>query len=101
MSTEELHCFINKNNEEENPDLSEWMTNLPDELKDVPLNQLAIPGSHDSGAFWLNPDLPIAPGKYLTVFWFISCDALHEQVHYFNYLFRNVSHITGSNVINN
>uniref|UniRef100_A0AAR5PJL2 Phosphatidylinositol-specific phospholipase C X domain-containing protein n=1 Tax=Dendroctonus ponderosae TaxID=77166 RepID=A0AAR5PJL2_DENPD len=29
-------------------DLENWMRNLPDDLKEIPINLLAIPGSHDS-----------------------------------------------------
>ena len=44
-------------------DLSEWMTNLPQPLHCTPLNLLAIPGSHDSGAYTFDPRLPIAPDE--------------------------------------
>ena len=43
-------------------DYSDWMSNLPVELQKKPINELAIPGSHDSGAYWLDPDTPISPG---------------------------------------
>ena len=43
-------------------DLSEWMTNLPDYVADQPINNLAIPGSHDSGAYWIDPSTPLCPG---------------------------------------
>ena len=49
--------------EETNEDNSQWMTNLPVSLTTKPLNQLAIPGSHDSGAYYLDPSLPLSPGK--------------------------------------
>ena len=44
--------------------LSEWMTNLPDYATDKPILNLAIPGSHDSGAYWIDPSTPVAPGKF-------------------------------------
>ena len=43
--------------------LSEWMTNLPEPLHCTPINLLAIPGSHDSGAYTFDPRLPIAPDE--------------------------------------
>ena len=46
-----------------NNDYSQWMTNLPVVLTTKPLNQLAIPGSHDSGAYYLDPKSPVCPGK--------------------------------------
>lgn len=45
--------------------LSNWMSNLPDEKKIIPLSQLAIPGTHDSFTYSLTKKLPIAPGFYL------------------------------------
>lgn len=45
-------------------DYSQWMTDLPEPLTKIPINKLAIPGSHDSGAFYLDPSTPIAPGSY-------------------------------------
>ncbi|XP_029378621.1 PI-PLC X domain-containing protein 1-like [Echeneis naucrates] len=39
-----------------NPD---WMSSLPDELLDVPLWSLAIPGSHDSMSFCLDKSSPV------------------------------------------
>lgn len=43
-------------------DLSQWMTNLPEPLTKIPLNKLAIPGSHDSGAYYLDPNTPVSSG---------------------------------------
>ena len=37
-------------------DLSKWMTNLPEKLTKIPINKLAIPGSHDCGSYYLDPD---------------------------------------------
>lgn len=53
--------------EEQTIDLSNWMTNLHDDLTHVPVNQLAIPGSHDSGAFWLDPHSPVCPDEPSTI----------------------------------
>merc|ERR1712226_1233509 len=66
MAADEYICIPDHSDDDESSravDLTEWMTNLPNTLHDVPLNQLAIPGSHDSGAYWLNTDLPIAPDE--------------------------------------
>ncbi|XP_058468305.1 PI-PLC X domain-containing protein 1-like [Solea solea] len=41
---------------ERNPD---WMSSLPEELLDVPLWNLAIPGSHDSMSFCLDESSPV------------------------------------------
>lgn len=40
----------------ENPD---WMSRLPEELQDVPLWNMAIPGSHDSMSFCLDVSSPL------------------------------------------
>lgn len=64
---ENLNTDVTLNHKEDlftiNTDLSQWMTNLPIPLTKIPLNQLAIPGSHDSGAYYLDPDTPISPGQ--------------------------------------
>lgn len=41
--------------------LENWMGNLPEELQNVPLNHLAIPGSHDSCSYTISPQAEIAP----------------------------------------
>ena len=41
-------------------DLSRWMTNMDENLKDIPLMELAIPGSHNSGAYWMDETGPVA-----------------------------------------
>ncbi|KAL4710872.1 hypothetical protein ACJJTC_002502 [Scirpophaga incertulas] len=41
--------------------LEYWMGNLPDQLKDVPLIYLAIPGSHDSMTYGINRSSELAP----------------------------------------
>lgn len=38
-----------------------WMTQLPDALKDIPLINLAIPGTHDSMSFGIRPRARVAP----------------------------------------
>uniref|UniRef100_A0A3Q2EKJ7 Phosphatidylinositol-specific phospholipase C X domain-containing protein n=1 Tax=Cyprinodon variegatus TaxID=28743 RepID=A0A3Q2EKJ7_CYPVA len=38
---------------------SNWMSRLPEELLDVPLWNLAIPGSHDSMSFCLDLSSPV------------------------------------------
>ena len=32
-------------------DYSRWMAKLEDKLQNIPVNKLALPGSHDSGAY--------------------------------------------------
>ena len=44
-------------------DLANWMKELPSHLHDVPIRQLSMPGSHDSGAFYLDSASSIAPGE--------------------------------------
>jgi len=56
---------------------SDWMANLPTKVTKLPLKQLVIPGSHDSGAYYLDPSTPIAPGEpsivYTLSYYFGSC----------------------------
>lgn len=58
-------------------DLSNWMAKLPTEMQKIPIRQLAIPGSHDSGAYFLDKNSPIAPDEGSTVQklakWFGCC----------------------------
>ncbi|XP_050410374.2 PI-PLC X domain-containing protein 3-like [Patella vulgata] len=60
----------------ENPD---WMSNLPEHLHETPLNQLAIPGCHDSGAYefdrneGLFPDAPNALKCLYCIFGRCTC----------------------------
>ncbi|KAK3103987.1 hypothetical protein FSP39_023435 [Pinctada imbricata] len=42
-------------------DYENWMGSLPDSLHSLPLNHLAIPGSHDSASYSLNAKNDIAP----------------------------------------
>ena len=39
---------------------SNWMTHIDHNLRDVPLMELAIPGSHNSGGYWMDETGPIA-----------------------------------------
>ena len=48
-------------------DLANWMQNLPVHLHSIPVKQLALPGSHDSGAFYLDKNSNIAPGEGKTI----------------------------------
>ena len=43
-------------------DFARWMTDLPDEITKLPINKLAIPGSHNSGSYYLDPTTPMSPG---------------------------------------
>ena len=52
--------------------LSDWMGNLPKKLTMLPLTQLAIPGTHDSGAYDLDVSLPIAKGRFQKSFLFLK-----------------------------
>lgn len=42
---------------------SNWMEKLPNEKQLCPLNKITVPGSHDSGAFWLDEDMGLAPDR--------------------------------------
>jgi len=44
-------------------DLANWMKELPSHLHEVPITQLSIPGSHDSGSFYLDSSSSTAPGE--------------------------------------
>lgn len=41
-----------------------WMENLSEEHKKLPLNQLTIPGTHDSGAYQINFKKPITSSNF-------------------------------------
>ncbi len=43
--------------------LSDWMSKLSDEKKNVPISKLAIPGSHDSFTYSLCKTTPVGPGN--------------------------------------
>ncbi|XP_056286963.1 PI-PLC X domain-containing protein 1-like [Pseudoliparis swirei] len=56
-----------------NPD---WMSRLPQELQDVPLWNLAIPGSHDSMSFCLDVSSPVLrsePCLLRAMDWLVPC----------------------------
>ena len=40
-----------------------WMTNLTANLTTIPITKLAIPGSHDCGAYFLDASGPVCPGE--------------------------------------
>ena len=44
-------------------DNAQWMTNLRTPLTNIPITQLSIPGSHDSGAYYLDLGSPVSPGN--------------------------------------
>uniref|UniRef100_A0A1I8AUA7 PLCXc domain-containing protein n=1 Tax=Steinernema glaseri TaxID=37863 RepID=A0A1I8AUA7_9BILA len=44
-------------------DGSNWMLALPCELRNAPLNTLSIPGSHNSGTYFLDARMPISADK--------------------------------------
>lgn len=48
-------------------DLSNWMAKLPTTMQKVPIRQLSMPGSHDSGGFYLDKNSSIAPDEGKTV----------------------------------
>lgn len=41
----------------------DWMSSLPEELWDVPLTDLAIPGSHDAMSYCLDINSPLVPSE--------------------------------------
>ena len=47
----------------EDNDYSRWMENLPNEKQLSPLKDLVIPGSHDSGTFFLDQNMEIGPDE--------------------------------------
>ena len=55
-------------NDETTCNLSRWMTDLPNEITKLPINKLAIPGSHNSGSYYLDPTTPMSPGKIILMF---------------------------------
>ena len=44
-------------------DLGNWMAKLPSQIQEKPIRQLSMPGSHDSGVFYLDKNSSIAPGE--------------------------------------
>ncbi|KAJ7378207.1 PI-PLC X domain-containing protein 2 [Desmophyllum pertusum] len=51
----------------EDNDYSRWMENLPNEKQLCPLKDLVIPGSHDSGTFFLDQNMEIGPDESSTI----------------------------------
>ncbi|XP_055799921.1 PI-PLC X domain-containing protein 1 [Salvelinus fontinalis] len=45
--------------DEDNQNYEDWMSSLPEELWDVPLSSLAIPGSHDAMSYSLDINSPL------------------------------------------
>lgn len=41
--------------------LKSWMSQMPIPLKDIPIINLAIPGSHDSMSYGIRPKAKVAP----------------------------------------
>ncbi|XP_037627019.1 PI-PLC X domain-containing protein 1 [Sebastes umbrosus] len=44
-------------------DPPDWMASLPEELWDIPLSNLAIPGSHDAMSYCLDINSPLVPSE--------------------------------------
>ncbi|CAD7670834.1 unnamed protein product [Nyctereutes procyonoides] len=42
---------------------ADWMASLPAHLHNVPLSNLAIPGSHDSFSYWVDEKSPVGPDQ--------------------------------------
>ncbi|XP_034559991.1 PI-PLC X domain-containing protein 1 isoform X2 [Notolabrus celidotus] len=42
---------------------TDWMSDLPEELWDLPLSELAIPGSHDAMSYCLDINSPLVPSE--------------------------------------
>ncbi|KAL5109683.1 PI-PLC X domain-containing protein 3 [Taenia crassiceps] len=40
---------------------SDWMAHLPEETANVPLSQIAIPGTHNSGSYCIQESSPLSP----------------------------------------
>ncbi|XP_041348061.1 PI-PLC X domain-containing protein 3-like [Gigantopelta aegis] len=49
------------------PSNDNWMAKLPQKLQNIPLNQLSIPGSHDSFSFGLDRSSEIGPDTAQTI----------------------------------
>ncbi|XP_068175233.1 PI-PLC X domain-containing protein 1 isoform X2 [Antennarius striatus] len=45
------------------PSAQDWMSALPEELWDVPLSSLALPGSHDAMSYCLDINSPLVPSE--------------------------------------
>ncbi|KAF7250188.1 PI-PLC X domain-containing protein 3, partial [Varanus komodoensis] len=51
---------------------ADWMATLPEGIHNVPLSNLAIPGSHDSFSFYIDEASPVGPEQPETVQNFVS-----------------------------
>lgn len=57
-------------------DLENWMSSLPERIRDLPLIYLAIPGSHDSASYGITRGVKVAPDAepiVKKVYRFIPC----------------------------
>lgn len=57
-------------------DLESWMTKLPISLRDLPIINLAIPGTHDSGSYGISKKSTLAPDAEKVIkkiFPFVPC----------------------------
>ena len=62
-TTHEENGTSNTTHNSQDEDLSRWMENLPNEKQLCPLNQLTMPGSHNSASFWFDTSMELAPDK--------------------------------------
>ncbi|XP_071399162.1 PI-PLC X domain-containing protein 3, partial [Centroberyx affinis] len=51
---------------------ADWMASLPQSMHNIPLTNLAIPGSHDSFSFYIDEASPVGPEQPETVQNFVS-----------------------------
>jgi hypothetical protein len=68
--TESNSCLAHEENgiachttQSQDENLSRWMEHLPNEKQLCPLNQLTMPGSHNSASFWFDTSMELAPDK--------------------------------------
>ncbi|KAJ8003897.1 hypothetical protein DPEC_G00153160 [Dallia pectoralis] len=55
--------------EQEHATFADWMSHLPEELWNVPLWELAIPGSHDSMTYCLDTHSPVLDSESWLLWW--------------------------------
>ncbi|XP_076363721.1 PI-PLC X domain-containing protein 3-like [Tachypleus tridentatus] len=58
------HLEVERANLEHKIKLDHWMENLPENLHHVPLYCLAIPGSHESGSYSIDPHSEFSPEEH-------------------------------------
>ena len=64
MQIQRKTCDVRKSYEtNERINLTQWMSLLPHKVSLLPINRLAIPGSHDSGSYWFDKSQPVAPDQ--------------------------------------